>query len=64
VQVYTAALELLKKVGASQETQDGFKSKCREKVPLALAFTTDEERTKRVERGQVNGVANGDKADV
>ena len=55
---------MLKKAGASADVLDGFKSKCWERVPLALVFATEEERAKRAKVAESDGVANGEKADV
>lgn len=64
VAVLSSAANLLKKVGAEQTVLEDFRSRCGERVPLALAFLSAEEKAKRAKKDAGEEAVNGVKADV
>lgn len=61
----SSAIEILRRSGASAESVAAFKSKCRERLPLAWIFASEPEKSERnlSEEGDRMAV-NGEKSDV
>jgi hypothetical protein len=61
----TLAIELLHRAGASEDRVADFRSKCRERLPLAWVFASEQEKNERKLGEEADGMAvNGEKADV
>lgn len=61
----TAACTILQRSGATEEQVAEFRSKCRERLPLAWVFASNEEKTSRQLGEEGDRIAvNGEKSDV
>lgn len=65
VEGLTSAIEILKRSEASEERVTEFKGKCRERLPLAWVFASEQEKSERKLGEERDRVAvNGEKSDV
>jgi peptide alpha-N-acetyltransferase len=65
VEQLMSASDVLERAGATKDQVDGYKAKCRSKLPLAWVFASDEEKASRKLEQGVDGVAvDGEKTDV
>jgi len=65
VEGLTSAIEILQRSGAGEERVAEFRKKCRERLPLAWVFASEQEKSERQlgEEGDRMAV-NGEKSDV
>jgi hypothetical protein len=65
VEGLTSAIEILQRSGASEERVAEFRKKCRESLPLAWVFASEQEKSERKLGDEGDRMAvNGEKSDV